>query len=74
MSIMHCDKHDVNYDTDFVEECFKCEQDEIQEETTDLEEKVERLNELNEDDAMEREHFPVESPNDDRLPSDNFNY
>ena len=64
---MHCDKHDVNYDTDFVEDCFKCEQDEIQEEPTSMEEKLERLNE---DDAIEREHEPVEYYVEPELPSE----
>jgi hypothetical protein len=37
----------------------------------DLEIQVEK-NELSEDDAMEREHFPIESPTDDRLPSEHY--
>ena len=51
MSIMYCDKHDEYYDSDFVCECSFCEeemseqerQDEIQEDTTSMEEKLEEL-------------------------------
>lgn len=51
MSMMRCDKHDRFFDSDFVEECVECEneqaeQDEIQEDTTSMEEKLEALETL----------------------------
>lgn len=50
MSIMYCDKHDRHYDSDFTE-CAECEDeqaelDEIQEDTTSMEEKLEELDSL----------------------------
>lgn len=56
-----CEKHGLSFDSDFYSECIECENeeaelDEIQEDTTSLEEKIEKLQGLTEDEAMEREH------------------
>lgn len=37
MSIIHCDKHGVNFDSDFVEECFKCENEMTEDEALEKE-------------------------------------
>ena len=48
MSIMRCEKHDRFFDSDFVEECPVCENeedgyDEILEDTTSMEEKLDKI-------------------------------